>query len=215
MLHRHLEGFPAKYVAIFIVVLTIVMCALVADSGAEWAMMTALILAATVFGALVGVLIGAPGAEGGDSGTAAANKAGWASRLGVFGTWLTGAAFALVVVNASDIVDWFSRQTEAIATSNGQLDSQLRYTLSALLIAAVVLGLLGGFFGMVTLGRTAISDAEKRAGEAADKAEQAANRAETAKQELLEIAQRGNGARETVGAVQRSGPPPPPPGHPG
>jgi hypothetical protein len=87
--------------------------------------------------------------------------------------------------------------------------------LSALLIAAVVLGLLGGFFGMVTLGRTAISDAEKRAGEAADKAEQAANRAETAKQELLEIAQRGNGARETVGAVQRSGPPPPPPGHPG
>ncbi len=175
-------GFPAAYVAVLLVALAGVTGWLAAGTKERFGVLVALIVASCASGALTGFLVGAPGLASGDEATEKANEKGWADRLGVFGNWITGAAFVLVVANAGEITAWFSSMTRKVAASgNGDplyADTVYQYALGAWMIAAAGLGFLLGFVQMVTTGRQAI--------EAAAKAKEAARVAESAAETALE-----------------------------
>lgn len=124
----------------------------VADTRGQFAQFISLAFAALCLGGMVGFLVGGPGSGPGDSGRDAANQAGWGQRLGVFGNWITGAAFALVIANAGAIADWFAALTALAADQGGQIDQTYRLTLGAWALASAGVGFVIGFFQMATEG---------------------------------------------------------------
>lgn len=172
------SGFPAALIAIPVVIVSLGSGVLVSRSSREFGTFLAIVLAGCAGGAFAGFLVGAPGLESGDTATVTANKKGWADRLGVFGNWVTGAAFVLVVANAGEIADWFASMTRTLAdTNSGQGDDLYQYSLGAVAIAAAMLGFTIGFMQMVTTGRQLIgaaAKAEAAAEEAAASAVEAA-----------------------------------------
>ncbi len=141
---------------------------MVSDSWVERGTFLSLVLVSFAGGGVIGLIVGGPGAGPGDAGTDDANSEGWSARLGVFGNWITGAAFALVIANASEIVEWFSSLTEA-ASSTGENADLAQYALGAWMIAAAIGGFIIGFIQMVTNGRLAIESAAAEAERVADK----------------------------------------------
>lgn len=124
---------------------------------------SAMVLAALLASGLVGALVVSPGTASGDAGTAESNKLGWGNRLGVFGTWLTGAALALLVTNGSKVAGWFADMTASVASggTNKRGDVLMQYGLAALLISAVAGGFLFGALQMGTNGRIVLAAAAK------------------------------------------------------
>lgn len=125
----------------------------VADTRGQFALFVSLAFAALCLGGMVGFLVGGPGSGPGDEGRDQSNQAGWGQRLGVFGNWITGAAFALVIANAGAIADWFAELTALAADEGGEVDQIYRLTLGAWALAAAGVGFVLGFFQMATEGR--------------------------------------------------------------
>lgn len=184
------SGFPAGLVGIVVVALGVGSGALVTRSKSEFGAFLALVLASGAGGSFAGFLVGGPGLESGDKAAEKANERGWADRLGVFGNWITGAAFVLIVGNAGEIVDWFSSMTGAVAKgAGGHGDTLFQYALGSWMIAAASLGFAVGFMQMVTTGRRLIGAASK-AEAAADSAEAAATTAAKAAEAAVAAAAR-------------------------
>lgn len=151
--------------------------------------------ASAAAGAFVGFLVGGPGLAAGNDATDRANEKGWANRLGVFGNWITGAAFVLAIANASDIAEWFSDVTRAVSEDNdGNAEVVFQYGLGAWMIAAVGLGFTVGFMQMVTTGKSLI-DAAAQAREAAVTASAAADAAKDAAKVATEAAASARSSR--------------------
>ena len=182
-----------------------------AESRADAALSVALMLAGFTVASVVGFLIGGPGAASGEDGTEAANKEGWGSRIGVFGSWLTGAAFALVIANAGEIVDWFANLTRTVATKGDEVDTSLQYTVGALIIASVALGFLLGVSGMLTFGRVAFSKSQKAAEEAAKRAAVAAEAAQVVAQTAQAEVRHLGAELQGAGVIEYDLSPPTPP----
>lgn len=175
-------GFRAAWVAVIIMIAAIVSGLLISRSTSEYGAFVALVLASAAGGSFAGFLVGAPGLGSGDEEQQKANERGWADRLGVFGNWVTGAAFVLVVANGAELAGWFSSMTATIARRDGgHSDVLYQYSLGAWMIAAASLGFTVGFMQMVTTGRGLIG--------AAHKAEAAANAAQAAAEEAAQSAE--------------------------
>lgn len=188
-----ISPFPAAILGIAIAAAVLGAGLLVSRSGADFGAFLTLVLASAAGGAFAGFLVGAPGLEGGDKSTEKANERGWAQRLGVFGNWVTGAAFVLAVANGADIADWFSSMTRTVAGSEaGRRVILYQYSLAASMIAAASLGFTLGFMQMVTTGRNLIG--------AAAKAEAAADAAQTAAKEAAASAEAAALAANTSAA---------------
>lgn len=164
----------------------------------------ALTIASLACGGLAGFLVGGPGLGSGDDLTRQANERGWADRLGVFGNWVTGAAFVLVTANAAEIADWFARLTRSVGRADravAQEDMLYQYALGAWMIAAAALGFTFGFMQMVTTGRTLISKAAAAAAQiekAAEAATAAAAKAEAASEAAKEMTKEMRSLVETA-----------------
>jgi len=112
---RFRSGFPAGLFGGLIGVAALASGGMVSNGKEEFGAFLALTIACCATGALVGFLVGSPGLAMGDDAADKANERGWASRLGVFGNWITGAAFVLVSANAGKIVEWFASVTRKVA----------------------------------------------------------------------------------------------------
>lgn len=180
------SGFPAGLVASIVTFVAIVSGLLISSSKSEFGAFLALVFASSAGGSFVGFLVGAPGLRSGDEEQQEANERGWADRLGIFGNWVTGAAFVLLVANGAEVADWFASMTATVAKgSGGRADIVYQYSLGAWMIAAAGLGFTIGFMQMVTTGRNLIGAANKVKGAAngrQEAAEAPAQSAEAAKE---------------------------------
>jgi hypothetical protein len=174
-----IEKFRREYVqdvVALVIVLTMVVVflrtagAVTETEKEQWAFV-AIVLASLAVGALVGFVVGGPGAETGTDGTDKANREGWGGRLGVFGTWLTGAAFALAIANAGAIAGWFASMTASISAATGAgpepgaPDALFQFAIGAWMVIAAAAGFAVGFMQMATTGRRLLAQAQQQLAE--------------------------------------------------
>ena len=185
------RGFNAGIIAVAVIIAAVVSGVLMAPDAEGIGAFLALMVASAAAGGFVGFLVGAPGLAAGDDSTDKANEKGWANRLGVFGNWITGAAFVLAIANAAEIADWFSDVTRTVA-ENGRSEPEVafQYGLGAWMIAAAALSFTVGFMQMVTTGKRLIdaaSDAKESAALAASAATIAAEAAKEAREAVQSL----------------------------
>jgi len=173
-------------------------------SASEGGTVFSLILAAFVAGAVAGALIVSPGSEATEAGQNRSNLSGWSARLGIIGTWLTGAAFALLLANGSEVAGWFGDLTRSVAQSTTPAprgDVLVQYGLGALMIAGAAAGLIFGALQMGTNGRQILANAARAARDAEEAASIAAAAAEQAKGAAKDAT---DSATEVAAAARRS-----------
>jgi hypothetical protein len=197
-------------VAIILLFVTGILVILVAGrDNAERASMLALVLCALVAGGLTGALVVSPGAASGESGTASANEEGWVRRLGIFGSWITGAAFVLLIAKAAAVETWFVHLTGSVAgIDSGPVTQRavlVQYALGGLLIAAAAGGFIFGFVLMATDGRIVFAKAaaSDRMMARINKVESRAGRAEESAEKAVEVSKEALSAVDDLKAAQR------------
>ena len=151
------SAFSRHAVALVSVLVTfggLIALALFTTTRREWGSAVMFSAASFAVGALLGFLIGGPGVGAGEKAAADASAKGWGARLGVFSTWLTGAAFALALKEWSALAEWFANVTRtATEASSGAPRRSAQYGLAAAMVTAVCGGFIFGFMQMATNGR--------------------------------------------------------------
>ena len=180
----------------------VIALALFSTSKREFGTVLTCSAAAFAVGSLLGFLIGGPGADGGEEGTKTANSSGWSSRLGVFGTWLTGAAFALALSNWSELSNWFATVTRTAATPTaGDVRLSTQYAFGAAMITAASGGFIFGFMQMATAGRRLFANVEAEVRRVEREAEAAVKRAQEATARLEQARQSADEAATEATAL--------------
>lgn len=151
-------GFAAGLVGLLGVPTALLSGALVSRSWSEFGVFLALVGAGCAVGGLIGFVLAAPGAPGGENGAQEAGRLGWGARLSVFGNWVAGGAFALALANARSIWAWFASLTDVVSQGTGDRgDTLYRYLIGSWMIVAVITGFAVGFMQMATNGRLLFS----------------------------------------------------------
>lgn len=155
-------GFAAGLVGLIGVPMALLSGALVSRSWSEFGVFLALVGAGCAVGGLIGFVLAAPGAPGGEAGAQEAARLGWGARLSVFGNWAAGGAFALALANARDIWAWFASLTDTVSQGSGERgDILYRYLVGSWMIVAVITGFAVGFMQMATNGRLLFSRSDR------------------------------------------------------